>query len=281
MALLLGVLLVAGCLSPGISAAPMPSVTCSMDGIVVSLDASEMSSQGYQGFSLQSSLDSQCIGSAEGRVSLSSAALLRGACGLHLSSVNGIVTMNGTVHLVATSPNPNVDIPISCTFALDTLSIVESVGTRPRAEMSVFLDSNYTIPESGALPLGKKVYVKVQLVSPNEDGIVLLLENCYATASPSANDAKRVPLLQSGTSVPGPLSTKVVQNGDSDQGKFTFKMFKFKQQPSDFYLHCDVNVCVQSSGACHQEKRRRRSVNGSNLRNSMIVSQGPVSCFEE
>ncbi|XP_078540133.1 uromodulin-like [Lissotriton helveticus] len=281
MALLLGVLLVVGSLSSGISAAPVPSVTCSMDGIVVSLDASEMTSQGYQGFSLQNSLDSQCIGSAAGRVSLSSAALLRGACGLHFSSANGIVTMNGTVHLLATSPNPNVDIPISCTFALNTLSVVESVGTTPRAEMTVFVDSNYTIPESGALPLGKKVYVKVQLVSPNEEGIVLLLENCYATATASADDANRVSLLQSGTSVPGPFSAKVVQNGDSDQGKFTFKMFKFRQQPSDLYLHCGVHVCVQSSGACHQERRRRRSADGNIRQSSMIVSQGPFSYYEE
>ncbi|XP_069478979.1 uromodulin-like isoform X2 [Ambystoma mexicanum] len=281
MALLHWVLLTAACFSQGCLSTPVPAVTCDMDAIVVSFDVSEMSSQNYQSFFLHNEQAPQCVGSAQGKVSLSGAAFRRGDCGLQFTSLNGSITVSSTVHLVPSSPAPNVDIPIECTFPLKALGNVVAEGTRPKASMSVFTDPNYTLPVTAALPLGKHMYVKVQLEGANDADMVLVMGDCYATASASAEDPNKVLLLQSGTPMPGALHTAVLQNGNSNQGKFTFKMFKFHQQPSDVYLHCDLHVCVQSSETCHQARRRRRSAPDGFRDRSMTVSQGPFTYYEE
>ena len=72
-------------------------------------------------------------------------------------------------------------------------------GSSPDGVMSLYHNADYTDPYSeGAvsLPLGSALYVGVSVEDAASDGFAVILENCYATATPEADEPLHFSLIQ-------------------------------------------------------------------------------------
>ncbi|XP_029474944.1 uromodulin-like [Rhinatrema bivittatum] len=266
----------------------VPNVTCDLDGIVVSVSWSAVQELGYDTIVLPSYQDPQCIGSPEGSnqdTITVRTPFLNGECGVQFSGSREAVNVLSTVrlaHLVSGEvANPDKRIPFSCAIPLHKLRMshiyMESKGNESAAEMSVYLDTNFTIlyPQQGALALHprEKLYVKVKLTGASEPDVTVELRTCYAT--PSLEDDTRILLIQDGTPVPGPIHCEIIENRNSNQARFAFTTFEFMNGQDCIYLHCSILQSMKSSGEYYLN-RVRRSAPENTGEESWQLSYGPI-----
>lgn len=75
---------------------------------------------------------------------------------------------------------------------------ISGSGSKVRASMSLFLNSNYTESYPAGrvtLPVGSPLYVGVS-VEGRDPAFVVVLEDCYATHSSNSDDPMRYSLIQ-------------------------------------------------------------------------------------
>uniref|UniRef100_A0A3B4TQU0 ZP domain-containing protein n=1 Tax=Seriola dumerili TaxID=41447 RepID=A0A3B4TQU0_SERDU len=125
-------------------------------------------------------------------------------------------------------------------------------GDPTRASMTLYQRPDYSQPfPSGpvSLPLGSALHVGVSMENYDNNGFVLVLENCYVTNSPSANDLVQHALIQNRCPVDR-RHVAVVENGRSQRARFSALLFLFHGTYNDVYLHCRISLCDRDSGPC-------------------------------
>ncbi|XP_072313076.1 zona pellucida-like domain-containing protein 1 [Eucyclogobius newberryi] len=132
--------------------------------------------------------------------------------------------------------------------------------------MGLYKDKNYTIPLIMP-PLGVElrtdIYVLVMASNLTEQYFVLL-DRCYASVSPQPTDSTIFNLFVSCSTEP---LTTMLENGDSQKARFSFKAFRFMEQQNEtvstYYLHCITRLCERSTCStfkqCNNRKRRDMS----------------------
>lgn len=152
-------------------------------------------------------------------------------------------------------------------------SAVKSKVKNLRGDMRLFKNENYTdfYTEPPILSLEEVLYVEVNLERPlisdlslqNSD-IVVVLEKCWGTPVADRKNSMRYYMIQDGCPVKGDTSLKVRSNGNSLQGKFDIKMFKFiGDDLNDVWLHCTVRACEATTPdsctpECNDNKDRKK-----------------------
>jgi hypothetical protein len=136
-----------------------------------------------------------------------------------------------------------------------------------------FMDKHADNP---TVRLNDPVYVDVEFTSnlgfgdPGRE-LVTSIKTCYATDTPNHADHKRYHNLISGMCVsPEDPSVEILENGNSDNARFKFNMFKWKGVIAYIYLHCEVHLCNSTIETCrndqkmchnrNQRKRKRRGI---------------------
>jgi len=140
-------------------------------------------------------------------------------------------------------------------------SAVKSKVKNLSGDMRLFKNANFTdfYTEPPTLSLEEILYVEINLERPlisdlsvvNSD-IVVVMEKCWGTPVADRENSMRYYMIQDGCPVRGDTSLNIRSNGQSLQGKFDIKMFKFiGDDLNDVWLHCTVRACEATTNeAC-------------------------------
>ena len=80
-----------------------------------------------------------------------------------------------------------------------------------------------------------------------KSNIVVVMEKCWGTPISDRENKLRYYMIQDGCPVNGDTSLNVKSNGDSLQGRFDIKMFKFiGEDLNDVWLHCTGRYFITS-----------------------------------
>ncbi|XP_051239679.1 scavenger receptor cysteine-rich type 1 protein M130-like isoform X2 [Dicentrarchus labrax] len=206
-----------------------------------------------------------------------------GACGntLRTNSTHAIYSNSLFIYPInnASFAIP-VSLPFSCAYPLDTdtsLNVairpflataggISGTGTKARASMFLFRNSNYTETYAAGrvtLPVGSPLYVGVS-VEERDPGFVVVLEDCYATHSSNPDDPMRHFLIQNKCPTDR-RQVSVTESGSSLQARFSALFFLLQDEYRDIFLHCSLSLCDRKSSSCVPPctNRTRRSVSTS------------------
>jgi len=129
-------------------------------------------------------------------------------------------------------------------------------------DMRLFKNENYTdfYTEPPILSLDEILYVEVNMERPllsdidssSNSDIVVVMEKCWGTPVADRDNSMRYYMIQDGCPLNGDASLNIRGNGDSLQGRFDIKMFKFiGDDLNDVWLHCTVRACnATETGSC-------------------------------
>nr|XP_015830331.2 zona pellucida sperm-binding protein 4-like [Nothobranchius furzeri] len=171
---------------------------------------------------------------------------------------------------------------------------LKSKGTL-RTAMRFAKESSYRSFYSSSNPpavteLGQPVYVEVFVVKHEDEDLVLLLWDCWATPSENPHDPLRWNLLVQGCPFAGddqgtvvlPVSSKEIPNPSLHKW-FVVKMFSFVKSPTSenqIYFHCDIEICKgpRCMQTCSNEKPKLQRILPEMSQNilSSTVSKGPL-----
>ncbi|KAF1383126.1 hypothetical protein PFLUV_G00128070 [Perca fluviatilis] len=185
-----------------------------------------------------------------------------------------------------------MSIPFSCVFPLDDITSLDTAiryqlprrvgvvrsGDPTRARMTLYERPDYSKPFPAgpvSLPLGAALHVGVSVENYDNNSFVLLLEHCYITNSPNADDPARYVLIQNRCPV-DPRHVKVAESGVSQRACFSALLFLYHGTFEDVYLHCQISLCDRDRGRCSPNCSRRRA-RSATVANQLPVTVGPIS----
>uniref|UniRef100_A0A674DKU6 ZP domain-containing protein n=1 Tax=Salmo trutta TaxID=8032 RepID=A0A674DKU6_SALTR len=157
---------------------------------------------------------------------------------------------------------------------------VVRVGAKARASMSLYLNSNYTEPYPAGrvtLPVGSTLHVGVSVEESEAERYVVVLDNYYATESPSPDDLPRFYIIQH-RSVTLLISCLVEESGSSLRARFSALLFLYQGDYRDVFLHCSLSLCDQRRSSCSPVCSRRRSRSVSKSIRLKLLTIGPITC---
>lgn len=151
---------------------------------------------------------------------------------------------------------------VSLDFAIKpvqrTLQFVTEKGKFDVA-MKVYQDEQFTpqseVTERTPIKLNTPVYVSLDLDRPFEwPQIVLSLRSCFATDSPQSADlSDNYHSLISGMCAANDESVVILENGQGNNARFKFNMFKWRSKTSYIYMHCEVHLCDKDKEVCSND----------------------------
>ncbi|KAM9305532.1 uromodulin-like [Gastrophryne carolinensis] len=143
--------------------------------------------------------------------------------------------------------------------------------------MTIYEDKEYTTPYTSSpieLSTADILYVGVYIadennsISSNND-FKLLMINCYSTPDKNINNKVRYDILID--KCPKDSTLHIVENGQSNQGRFYLQMFTFIGDYQSVYVHCEVYLCNDDCDSdCRGTGRR------SNLEPQGRMTVGPI-----
>ncbi|XP_023267816.1 uromodulin-like isoform X2 [Seriola lalandi dorsalis] len=225
----------------------------------------------------------------------------KGVCGNVVKTNGTHITYSNMLFVYPADPT-NVSLPVpmsvpfTCVFPLDDVTSLNAAiqyqppggrvgvvrsGDPTRASMTLYQRPDYSQPfPSGpvSLPLGSALHVGVSMENYDNNGFVLVLENCYVTNSPSADDLVQHALIQNRCPVDR-RHVAVVENGRSQRARFSALLFLFHGTYDDVYLHCRISLCDRDSGPCSSNCSRRQARSAGASANQLPVTVGPISWF--
>ncbi|XP_042343267.1 zona pellucida sperm-binding protein 4-like [Plectropomus leopardus] len=240
-------------------------------------------------------------------------------CGTQSVIADGIITYWVNIEVKQHAQKGSIfrDTPfhrtVHCSFALAQVTQlgIEVQGEKPeqpsalksegklRIEMRFAKDSNYKAFYSSRDPptvteLGQPVYVEVFVLKHEDNNVVLLLDDCWATPTENPRDPQRWNLLVKGCPFSGDSHTTVVLPVASSKEMkypslhkwFVIKMFSFvksSKSENQVYFHCDVEICkgphcIQSCSSGRRKLRRITPGRGQRIFHS-IVSSVPLLLY--
>jgi len=153
-------------------------------------------------------------------------------------------------------------------------SAIKSKVKNLHGDMRLFKNENYTdfYTEPPVLSLEDVLYVEVNMERPlvsdidssSNSNIVVVMEKCWGTPVADRDNTLRYYMINDGCPVTGDSSMHIRGNGNSLQGRFDIKMFKFiGDDLNDVWLHCTVRACNATEADscvpdCSEDARRKR-----------------------
>ncbi|KAF7700437.1 zona pellucida sperm-binding protein 4-like [Silurus meridionalis] len=161
------------------------------------------------------------------------------------------------------------------------------------AEEQVAYNSYYSVADYPVTKiLREPVYVEVHIFGRTDPNIVLVLNSCWATASPNPYSSRQWDLLVNGCPYTDDrYLTKLVPVNETSglaypthYRRFVFKMFTFVDETAKaplhetIYIHCSTAVCLPSAqDSCEPQcSRRRREAAAEGSSHTSVVSSGEV-----
>eukprot|EP00057_Strongylocentrotus_purpuratus_P010316 XP_011664790.1 PREDICTED: oncoprotein-induced transcript 3 protein [Strongylocentrotus purpuratus] len=134
------------------------------------------------------------------------------------------------------------------------------------------------LPSSGNVRIRDELFYAVSLES--SASLTVLLDECWATPSPDANDTLRYNLLVDGCPVDNSLNI-FTNLGPLKQG-FSFQAFAFVGGYPQVHVHCAVTMCVTNGSGCQQgctasPLRLRRSLRDAESLMTNTISSEPIT----
>nr|XP_049576243.1 uncharacterized protein LOC125968838 [Syngnathus scovelli] len=268
---------------------------CGPDKIQVGLNSASITSAGYNPLSGNLAVYNCSRVRVQGGVVWYEADAKANACG-------NVMTTNRTHAIYSNSLfiyplnngsfSPAVKLPFSCVYPLDIESrlnvavrpfldleggIVGS-GVKARASMVLFRNSNYTEPYSAGpvvLPVGSPLYVGVS-VDKNDPSFAVVLEDCFASHSPSPANPERYSLIRNKCPADR-QQVSVAESGSSLRARFAALFFLLQGEYRDVYLHCSLSLCDRRRYSCVPPctGRVHRSVSNSGVMEPLSI--GPIT----
>nr|XP_034988002.1 uromodulin isoform X3 [Zootoca vivipara] len=219
-----------------------------------------------------------------------------GQCGTLLTKNETHATYSNTLYLAdGTVIRENeIKINFQCSYPLDMETslrtaiqpIVSSTNISIEGagqfiiKMALYRDQNYTSPYEGAmavLPTQSWLYVGVMVTSGDVSHFVLLMDNCFATATEDAADPLKYFIIQNSCPNRRDTSITVPENGVSARGRFSLQVFKFVGNHNLVYLHCEVRLCDPSAGPCRPRCTGIESRQAAAVAEGHLLDVGPIA----
>lgn len=184
---------------------------------------------------------------------------------------------------------------------------VHTTGGQFNARIKMYKDSTYSQEAifdptvENDVELGSFVYFSADIENNVDPNIVITLESCFATQTTDPDDStsSKHYFIADRCANAGDDTVFVFSNGNSDQARFKFQMFKWRWSHDPVYVHCDIDICdrsVEGADACKApdslygqtcqgqglSRRKRQSLeDGSFYNNELeehfnIMSYGPI-----
>jgi len=147
-------------------------------------------------------------------------------------------------------------------------------------------DSMSKLDDRPSVQLGNTVYVAISMFVPfspdYQNDFTITIKSCFANHNEDHTIMDTYHYLISGMCAsPNDPTVSIYQNGQygQEEARFSFDMFKFKQEYGDYlYLHCEVKLCNSTLEICNgdatgpscngrpiekeEKRRKKRSTNG-------------------
>ncbi|KAK7149253.1 hypothetical protein R3I94_008774 [Phoxinus phoxinus] len=118
--------------------------------------------------------------------------------------------------------------------------------------MIPYHDAEFTSPYDGEVQMqvNQQIYVAVEVEGVDRNQIATVLDNCWATPVNDAEYHVRWDLIIGECANPEDTTVEVLQNGIDTTSHFSFRMFTFSGISDNFFLHCQVHLCLVQNGRC-------------------------------
>merc|ERR1719383_719328 len=169
-------------------------------------------------------------------------------------------------------------INFGCKFALDmTLSVglgnvaAQSYQAQLATEtatldvaMAVYEDESFTKVSDNGISVAVPDHVYIGVVGTDIGNFQVIAENCYVTSGNDPSSSVRYNVLTNGCADAADADNiNVIENGSSNQARFSFASFEFVGDNSgQLYAHCDVRICDPNNETCEPTCGSRRRRNG-------------------
>ncbi|MCJ8738162.1 hypothetical protein PDJAM_G00032310 [Pangasius djambal] len=182
----------------------------------------------------------------------------------------GVISRTGGLNIAFSCVYPliqSISMPMAFQATGSVISKELSTEGTYQIKMIPYPDSQFMHPYSGSVTLqtNQQLYIAVEVDQFDSNQIALVLDKCWATPVDQVDYNIRWDLIINECPNPADGTVVVMQNGVSTSSRFSFRMFTFTSFNSNIYLHCQVHLCLLSSGNCAPScngelNRRRRSV---------------------
>ncbi|XP_073481157.1 uromodulin-like isoform X1 [Aquarana catesbeiana] len=229
--------------------------------------------------------------------------LTDGECGVQLIKSKTFATFINTVYITLESSNSSllareVAVQMKCSYPLDiklslgtainpmvsTINIsAEGIG-QFKISMALFQDASYTLPyEAPEVQLSIRSYLYIGIILDGLDNspYVVLMKNCFGTPTRNMNDTTRYYIIKDSCPNRQVSSISVPMNGVSKEGRFSLQLFRFLTGYSKIYLHCHINLCDLTTGACTPSCSGAKSNSAKSANQIYSISLGPVTLLPE
>ncbi|XP_036420917.1 uncharacterized protein LOC118804532 [Colossoma macropomum] len=222
-------------------------------------------------------------------------------CGTNLTANGTHFIYENTIQGVADSAGgpinrkKHLELRFSCiyqlsqTLTMDTvfnplLSIVHK--TLPdgqglyQVRMKPYQDAAFSHPYNGIVDIevDQRIYVEVIVQGVDSRQIATVIDSCWATPVNDQNYAVQWNLINKRCPNSGDPTVKVLQNGVSTIGRFSFKMFAFNGNYSKVFLHCSIHLCLLQHSNCAvncSPKQQHRAARSVDTHDRASISVGP------
>ncbi|KAJ6659763.1 hypothetical protein lerEdw1_018479 [Lerista edwardsae] len=274
-----------------------PQLECGANEIKVSMDKCLLNKMGFKKIIMHLK-DYSCAGFEEQRNETVVSVVTpthNGQCGTQLTRNETHATYSNTLYLANGSVVRENEIQINfhCSYPLDmeisletaiqpmVSSINISVGGTGTftVKMALYRDTNYTSPYEGSMAVlsaQARLYVGVMVTRGDLSQFVLRMEHCYATPTSNASDPLKYFIIQNSCPNPADSTITVPENGVSARGQFSLQVFKFVGNYPLLYLHCDIQLCDNSTQDCQPDCSGIRSRRAAAVETEYSLHLGPV-----
>ncbi|XP_060720764.1 alpha-tectorin-like [Tachysurus vachellii] len=191
--------------------------------------------------------------------------------------------------------NKTLELSFSCIYKLsESLSMDREINpiqsivhkTLPgkegmyRIKMIPYEDSSFSHPYNGSINIevGEQIYIGVFVQGVDSRQLATVIDSCWATPVNQRNYSVRWDLITGKCPNPNDATVKILENGVSTTGRFSFKMFSFNEDESRVFLHCSIHLCLLRNHNCATRcfpGYHHRSGRSLGTHDSASISMGP------
>uniref|UniRef100_A0A3P9I9A5 ZP domain-containing protein n=1 Tax=Oryzias latipes TaxID=8090 RepID=A0A3P9I9A5_ORYLA len=187
---------------------------------------------------------------------------------------NAVVTRNSSSDLI--TRQDKVFIEFSCSHPKPELQnvafnildnsvevVLQSGEWHYNLTMKAYSDAAQTqlLGPKSDVRLNQKIWIVLETNGLDEEVVSVVTDSCWATSGNSPSSSPRYDLITDGCANVADGTVEVMGNGQGTSNSFSFNMFEFSgKEPSEVYLHCQLQLCVKENNSCEPVPRRRRSL---------------------
>jgi len=195
---------------------------------------------------------------------------------IYSGSVNWVDGHRGAVVTRQRTVKVDFECSFQSAFTLST-NAIDSVLTRIELDLGseqglvdltlgLWETNNFVTPLSSTAVVEVPDFVHVAAVLESDGPMVLIMQNCWATASADVNDEMRFQFITEGCGDENELDAEslvIYSTGESTHSAFSIQAFQFHDSDTAVYFHCQVTLCDPALEDCTpscSNARKRRAV---------------------